>query len=158
MRKRSKYRPKPQYKNPVDSVIERLTPVRDHGAYLADLRIRNHQAMHALVRGTATVAEIGDLVGICNVAEGLLKTRAIGAGHEDRVNDGVAAMKAVCVRHRRDGRVTLYAAEIEALNALLELADAQLECITVDDMDKVLKYVIAEQRAGRTDRITSAVL
>jgi hypothetical protein len=158
MRKRSKYRPKPQYANPVDSVIERLTPVRDHGKYLAELRIRNHAALHALVRGTATAGEIGDLVGICNVAEGLLKTQKLGAGHEDRVTDGIAAMKTVCVRHRRDGRVTLYAAEIEALNALMELADAQLECITVDEMDKVLRYIIAEQRAGRTDRITSTML
>ena len=53
MRKRSKYRPKPVLANPLGYVIESMTPVAKHDSYLVDLKIKNSEAMYALLHGTA---------------------------------------------------------------------------------------------------------
>lgn len=158
MRKRSKYRPKPQYANPVEAVLEKITPVPECGSYFTDLLAKNHAAMLALTRGEASRHDMNVLIGMSNVAEGLWRMKGLGRDFEDRLTDGFQSLKALCERHARDGRVTVRAAEMEALNALLELHDNQLQCITLDDMYKVLKFIRTEERAGRTHRITSVGL
>lgn len=156
MRKRSKYRPKPQYPNPVAAVLEKIAPVSAHENYLTTLLAKNHDALRALIRGEATRDHMDILIGAVNVVEGLWRMKGLGAMHEDRITDGFNACKALCERHKRDGRVTVRANELEAMNALMELHDAQLACITVQDMDDVLTYIRKEEAAGRTTRIISS--
>ncbi len=152
MRKRSRYRPKPQYANPVEAVLEKLMPVRAHTTYLLDLKIRNHGSMAALMRGQATSADMGNLIAMNNIVEALFRL-GFGREYEHVMVNGYKTLKEVGRRFLLDKRVTLYAHEINALNLHMELHDAQMEVITVQDMDKAIALVNKEVASGKTERI-----
>jgi hypothetical protein len=156
MRKRSSYRPKARYANPVDAVIERLTPVRAHTGYLVDLKIKNHGALASLMQGKATREDISTLMAMSNMCEALVR-QGVGAQFTDVMQAGFAAVRDAAQRFAAAGRVTLYAREIAALNEFIELHDAQMEVITVQDLDRALKCVIRDAAAGRIERIHTEV-
>lgn len=149
MKKRSKYRPKSQYANPVVAVLERLAPIRAHTGYLVDLKIKNHAALSALVRGQAVKEDITTLISASNLVEALWRL-GFGSEYRDVVFAGHAAILEVARRFRsNDERVTLYAHEINALNEHIELHDAQMEVITVKDMGRALAIVNKDLALGR---------
>lgn len=148
MRKRSKYRPKPILQNPVGYVIESLTPVAKHDSYLIDLKIKNHLAMTHLTKGEATRADIDKLIAVVNVVEALYRL-GFGREYKDVVNAGLDALHAVGVRGATTDRFILRSQEMNDLNAVLELHDAQLDVITIKDMEKALALVEAEYRAKK---------
>ena len=148
MRKRSKYRPKPVLQDPLGYVLEGITPVSQHDSYLVDLKIKNHGAMTALTRGVATRKDIDALIQAVNMVEALYR---LGFGREyfPEVRAGLDALHAVGVRGAESGRFVLKASEMDALNTVMELHDAQLEVITVRDMDKAIALVIDDFKQKR---------
>lgn len=143
MRKKSKYRPKPVLVNPVMFVLESFRPVREHDSYLMDLKIRNHSAMTALTRGVATREDMDELIRMVNVVEALYR---LGFGDEygAEVNAGLVALRSVGKRGHESGRFILKAQEMTDLNTVMELHDAQMELITIKDMDKALDMITKE--------------
>ena len=148
MRKRSKYRPKPVLQDPLGYVLEGITPVSQHDSYLVDLKIKNHGAMTALTRGAATRKDIDALIQAVNMVEALYR---LGFGREyfPEVRAGLDALHAVGVRGAESGRFVLKASEMDALNTVMELHDAQLEVITVKDVSNALKLVMEEFKQKR---------
>jgi hypothetical protein len=145
MRKRSKYRPKPVLQDPLGYVLESITPVSQHDSYLVDLKIKNHGAMTALTRGVATRQDIDVLIPAVNMVEALYR---LGFGRE-YFPEVRAGLDAVGVRGAESGRFVLKASEMDALNTVMELHDAQLEVITVKDVSNALKLVIEEFKQKR---------
>ena len=148
MRKRSKYRPKPILQNPVGYVIESLTPVAKHDSYLIDLKIKNHLAMTHLTKGEATRADIDKLIAVVNVVEALYRL-GFGREYKDVVMAGLDALHEVGKRGATTGRFILRSQEMLALNSVMELHDAQLDVITIKDMENALKVVEDEYRLGK---------
>jgi hypothetical protein len=145
MRKRSKYRPKGLIMNPIAYVMESMTPVAKHDTYLVDLKIRNHMAMTNLTQGRATRNDMDDLIAMGNVTEALFRL-GFGKEHGDITQDGLNALHAVGKRGVESGRFILRAEEMRALNTLMELHDAQMDVITIKDMERGLKLVDEEFR------------
>jgi len=54
MRKRSKYRPKPVYANPLQYVLENHTLLCEHDDYALVWKTKNHVAMLTVTQGSAT--------------------------------------------------------------------------------------------------------
>lgn len=79
MRKRSKYKPRPVLQNPLGYVIESLTPAAKHENFLLDLKIKNSEAMVALMKGHAVKADMDALIAMSNVTEALHQM-GFGAG------------------------------------------------------------------------------
>ncbi len=154
MRKRSKYKPRAVLANPVAWVLEGLTPVAHHDSYLIDLKIKNHGAMAALTQGRATRIEIDVLIAMSNVIEALW-TLGFGTEYEDVIVAGQAALIEVGRRGLTTGKFILRAAEMTALNELMELHDAQMDVITIRDMDRALAVVNKRVKAGKVQRITA---
>jgi hypothetical protein len=154
---RKKYRPKLQYADPVGFVVESVTPLTRHEDYLISLHVKNHEAMAALQQGKATNEHMNLLIAMSNMCEALWRL-GHGVEFEDRVADGHQSLLSAGARFKRDGRVTLYAKEAEAINAMLELHDAQLSTITVGDMERALKYIRREVAAGRAKRVIKEAL
>jgi uncharacterized small protein (DUF1192 family) len=153
MRKRSRYRPKPQFANPVAAVLEKLTPVSAHSTYLLDLKIKNHGAMAALMRGEANKDDLSNLIAMNNIIEALCRM-GFGTQYKEMAQAGHATMLEVSRRFvNGGGRVTLYAHEIRALNDHMELHDAQMEVITVQDLDRAIAYIKKEVARGNAQRI-----
>lgn len=157
MRKRSKYRPKPVLANTIGFVLEGMQPAAnvDGGSYLLDLKIKNHDAIDALRRGEATKAQMDTLIAMNNMTEALFRM-GFGTEYGAVVAEGYSTMKEVCCRFARDGRVTLYPRELIALNAHLELHDAQMDVITVKDVERAVNMITQEVAQKRAFRIQGA--
>jgi len=145
MRKRSKYRPKGIIMNPIAYVMESMTPVTKHAQFLIDLKIKNHGAMTALTTGQAARPDIDTLIAMANICEALYRM-GFGREYQDVIKQGSDALYAVGRRGAETGRFILKAEEMTALNTLMELHDAQMDVITIKDMEKAFKIVDEEYR------------
>ena len=143
MKKRSKYRPKGVLINPLAYVLESLKPVKDHDSYLIDLKIKNHAAMEVLTKGRAMRADMDILISMVNVVEALYRL-GFGEDYGDVVQQGLDALHEVGSRGAKTGRFILKAHEMSHLNLVMELHDAQMEVITVKDMEKAVDIVNKE--------------
>ena len=148
MRKRSKYRPRGILANPLGYVLESMTPVAKHDSFLIDLKIKNHGAMANLTQGRATREDMDALIAMINFVEALYRM-GIGTEYKDVVQEGLDALHAVGKRGVENGRFILKATEMTALNTAMELHDAQMEIITVKDMEKAFAIVEGEYRARK---------
>ena len=151
MRKRSKYRPKGIIMNPIAYVMESMTPVAKHDNFLIDLKIKNHSAMATLTQGKATRQDIDVLIPMGNICEALFRM-GFGTEYKDVIHAGLDALHAVGRRGWQTGRFILRAEEMTALNTLMELHDAQMDVITIKDMEKACQIVDREfaQKKMRT--------
>ena len=148
MRKKSKYKPKGVILDVMGYVKESMTPVEKHGQFLIDLKIKNHEAITALTQGRATRADIDLIIAMVNMVEALYRM-GFGKEYEDVVLDGLAAVRSVARRGAEMGRFILKAPEMAAINLVTELHDAQMDVITVRDMEHAIKVVDAEYRAKK---------
>lgn len=145
MRKRSKYRPRPTLVNPVGYVIESLKPVTYHDDYLIDLKIKNSEAMVALMRGNATRDDLDMLIAMSNITEALYQL-GFGSEYKDVAIDGREAILKIVHRAIEHKRFTPTGPEIQALNLLMELHDAQMDVITIKDMERALQFIETKVR------------
>jgi len=145
MRKRSKYRPRGVLLNTMGYVMESFTPIAKLEKYFMDLKIKNHMALTNLTKGVAMRDDIDTLIQSVNIVEALYR---LGFGREylTEVRAGLDALYAVGVRGATSGRFILRSEEMNALNVIMELHDAQLEVITLKDMENAIKLVTEELR------------
>lgn len=140
MRKRSKYRPKPVLVNPLGYVLESMTPVTKHDGFLLDLKIKNSEAMYALMHGSATKADMDILIAMSNMTEALHQM-GFGKEYQDVCVGGRFAILSIVDRAGKHGRFTPTGPEIQLLNTLMELHDAQMGIVTIRDIEKALALV-----------------
>ena len=145
MRKRSKYKPKHVLLNPVGFVLEGLSPVRSHSSFMVDLKIKNHGAMETLTKGLATRTDIDTLISMVNMTEAFARL-GFGNDYSDVVRDGLQALRDVGRRGATSDSFILKAHEMNALNTAMELHDAQMEVVTLKDMDAAIALVREEYR------------
>ena len=145
MRKRSKYKPKHVLLNPMGFVMENLSPVRSHSSFMVDLKIKNHGALEALTKGRASRSDIDTLIAMGNITEAFARL-GFGKDYSDVVKNGLMSLRSVGARGAESGRFILKAAEMTALNEFMELHDAQMEVVTLKDMDAAIALVREEFR------------
>lgn len=143
MRKRSKYRPRGVIQNPIAYVMESMTPVAKHDSYLLDLKIKNSEAMVALMRGSATKGDVDILIAMSNIVEALYQL-GFGAEYKDVAINGREALLGIVHRAVTTKRFVPTAEQIKALQDLMELHDAQMDVITIKDMERALAFARAE--------------
>lgn len=137
-------------------VMENMSLVSSHGSFMLDLKIKNHAAMAALTKGQATRADIDTLVAMVNIVEALYRL-GFGKDYNDVVSSGLAALKAVGSRGATTSKFILRAEEMKAMNTMIELHDAQLEVITLKDMDAAIALVYEEIRQKKLTPIIEHV-
>lgn len=138
MRKRSKYRPKPQYVNPVAAVVEKLTPVTEHDTEFANgVQLKNHAAMTALIQGHATRKDMDILIAVYNIMEAL-RINEVCTPLKEEIKAAGVALESLAHRAARTGRFVPAGPEIKALNLLLELHDEIMPGVTVQMLDDAL--------------------
>lgn len=148
MRKRSKYRPRKVLLNPVEYVIESIAPVTSHSDHILDVKIKNHGAMQSLTRGEATRHDIDLLVAMVNITEALYRL-GFGREYKDELQAGLDALHAVGSRGAKSSEFILKASEMNALNTVMELHDAQMDVITIRDLEKALDLVRDDHKHKR---------
>lgn len=148
MRKKSKYKPRGVILNPMAWVQEGFTPISEHGSSLVTMRIRNHDALASLTLGKAGAADINLLIAAINMTESLYRM-GVGREYKEEVKAGLAALRSVGGRFLRVGKFVCEGDEVDALNVVMDLHDAQLEVITIRQLEKALLIVQDEIRNKR---------
>lgn len=131
-------------------VTERITPITKHESYLIDLQLKNSQAMAALLQGRATKRDMDTLIAMSNIVEALQRN-GFGTDYTDVAVDGREAILKIVWRAVDKLRFVPTGPEINALNLLMELHDAQMEIITVQDMEAAIalaKKLIRDKHAA----------
>ena len=147
MRKRSKYRPKPQLPDPLTWVLAGMKPVLSAKTIMENVRIKNHLALRSVVEGTATRYDMDILIEAFNVTEALCRVDAsLGRDWAEEIRAGQDALLAMGKRGVAKGdRFLFTGAELNAANTVMEIHDAQLESCTVAQMEKALHEVIKDK-------------
>lgn len=150
---RKKYRPKHVFQNPVAFVLEGFERIADRtDSYLTDLKIKNSMAMAALLRGTAKKEDMDTIVAMSNMTEALQQI-GFGTEYEDVSTKGRFAIYQIVLRSQKHGKFTPTGPEITSLNMLMELHDAQMEIITLNDLDRALTRARKMLRSKETVRL-----
>jgi len=146
MKKRSKYRPKPQLPDPLNWVISGMKPVLSATEVMSNVRIKNHLALRCVVEGTATRTDMDVLIEAFNVTEALTRVDAsLGKDWSQEIRAGQDALLSMCKRGVAKGdRFIFTGVELNAANTVMEIHDAQLERCTVAQMEKALHEVIKD--------------
>ena len=151
MKKRSKYRPRRVLLDTMAFVQESLTPVALHDTYLLDLKIVNSMAMASLMKGTATKRDMDVLVAMSNIVEALYEL-GFGRQYQDVATEGRYAILSIVYRAVERLRFVPTGEDIKRLNTLMELHDAQMDAITIADMERAIS--LAKRRIAAKDSIT----
>lgn len=152
MRKRSSYRPKGVIRDPINYAVTSVQPITKYGSHILDVKIKNHGAMNALLYGKATRQDMDVLIAMTNVVEALYRL-GFGKEYEDVVVKGLEAMYQIGTRGYPTNTFVCKLPEVAAMNELMELHDAQMDVITVRDMEKALDLVKREFRLQRMRKL-----
>lgn len=137
MRKKSKYKPRQVLQNPLGFVLENITPITQHEDYLINLQLKNSSAMERLLKGKATKKDMNTLIAMSNITEAL-QMMGFGTEYKEVAVDGREALIGIIMRAVKILRFTPTGKEIQSLNMLMELHDAQMDVITVKSMDEAI--------------------
>lgn len=141
---RKKYRQKSVLQNPIGYVLEGMTLVEQAASdKITMIKIKNHAAMVALVKGAAKKSDMGVIVTMSNVSEALLEL-GFGREYQNVCTEGEEAIYSIMLRAQKHGRFTPTGPEIQRLNALLELHESQLSVVTVKDLEDA--YLLVKKR------------
>ena len=140
-----KYKPKYVLVNPMGFVMENMTSVSSHTSFMLDLNIKNHSALTMLTTGKGTKWDINTLIAMVNITEAFVRL-GFGKDYADVVREGVQALRSVGKRGVETGSFVMKSSEMNALNMVMELHDAQMEMVTLKDMDKAIALVNEEYR------------
>ena len=145
MRKRSKYRPKQIIPDTMTWVQAGMKKV-DAISAGTTLKIRNYDAMDSLRRGQATRREIDALIDAMNVAEAL-SNRGIGNDWAAEIHTAQDSLLTLARRGvANDMRFIVKGEELKALNLGMEIHTAQLEAVTVKELETAMNDVMETLR------------
>ena len=147
---RKAYRPKHILADPVGFVTERITPITRHDSYLLDLQLKNSGAMAALMQGRASKRDMDILIAMSNIVEAL-QQQGFGKDYGEVAVSGREAIMKIVWRAVDKLKFIPTGPEIKALNELMELHDAQMEVITVQNLEDAIafaKKLIREKHAA----------
>lgn len=148
-RKKSKYKPKGVRLDATTWVINGFRNISETGDAVLHLKIKNHESLECLRKGEATRMDIDAIISAFNMAEALARMQ-IGDDYAAEIKAGQDALLDAAKRGvNRDDRFVLKAAELSAINLVMEIHDAQLEITTIGELEKAMDIVAKEIRMRR---------
>ena len=145
MRKRSKYKPRQIIPDTMTWVRAGLKKV-DKISAGTTLKIRNHDAINNLRLGVATRHDIDAIIDVLNITEALAN-RGMGEDWKPEIRAGQDAVLELARRGvANDFRFIARGPELVALNLAMEVHDAQLEIVTVKQLETAMADVMESLR------------
>ena len=138
MRKRSSYKPKGVRLDNMAWVQSGLKRVEDVSES-STIKIRNHDAMNTLRLGQATELEINVIISALNISEALAQ-RGVGSDWMPELRAAQDHLLALA-RRGMTTRFIVRGDELTALNLAMEIHDAQLETVTVKQLETAMEDV-----------------
>lgn len=155
MKKRSKYKPKGVIMDTMAWLRAGMTRLEQCSASVT-LKIRNHDAMNQLRLGTATHRNVDAIIDAMNVAEALAK-RGTGAEWAAEIRTAQDHLLTLACRGVENGyRFIGRGEELKALNLGMEIHDAQLDAVTIRELEQAMDDVLENLRLHKMRMITPA--
>lgn len=152
-RKRSKYRPRGVIVDTMAHVSVGLKPLSEIDDALVILRIKNHDALASIAQGKGTSADVHVVIAALNMAEALIMQN-VASAYKEQLRHGQDALKSMATRGRElGGRFVCTGQELTAINWAMEIHDAQLEVISVAQLETAIRKVAAIVRSGGARKV-----
>jgi hypothetical protein len=149
-KKRSRYRPKPVRLDVMAFVRAGMRQLAEMGGELATLKIKNHDALTSLVQGRASRHDMEILICTCNMTAALA-VQGYGKEWTEEIVAGEAAVLAIATRPRWLCR----GEELNAVREMFDVHDAQLEVVTVREIETAMDYIDEVKRNKLAKRIAA---
>jgi hypothetical protein len=144
MRKKSKYKPKGVRLDNMAWVQSSLKKVGTLPTAGLALKLKMHEALAAMLNGTATRSDVDALISAVNVAEALIKVRAdLGRDWAVEIKAAQDAIHDMGVRCYQKNKFLFTGPEMSAVKVVVELHDQQLDDCTVREMEQAL-FIVEE--------------
>jgi hypothetical protein len=141
MRKRSKYKPRQVFPDPVAWVISGFKPMREHKESVG-LKIKHHQALLDFTQGNGDKDQVDVLIAAINMAEALyIINPELGKDYESEIKAAQDAIFYMARRGLDKGRFLFTGPELQAINMGIEIHDAQLDACTISELEQAIKVV-----------------
>lgn len=137
MKKRSAYRPRPILRDTMAWVLSGFKPLVGVKDENVKLRLKNHLALEAVIKGTATPQDVDVLIAASNMAMAL-RRGGKGIDWTQEIRAGADAVEALRDRARTGGRRICYGPELQAIRMMMEIHDAQLDDTTLLELDTAI--------------------
>ena len=137
---RKTYRPRGVILDTMGWVRGGFRPLTDIAGENARLRTRNHLALDSLIKGDAAPADVNLLISASNMCMAL-KRGGFGDEHHEIAIAGADAVEALRNRERK----ICTGPELTAIKRMMELHDAQLDVVRINDIDAALKLAKKKQ-------------
>ena len=156
MRKRSKYRPRQVFSDPVAWVINGFKPMSESGEAVS-LKIKNHSALSDITQGQGNRDKVDVLIAAMNMAEALhIVNPALGKEYAPEIKAAQDAIYNMAKRGVAKGRFVFTGPEMQAMNTGMEVHDAQLDVCTIGELEAAIKYVYEAIKHRRARPIVEA--
>jgi hypothetical protein len=158
MRKRSKYRPRQVFSDPVAWVINGFKPMSESGEAVS-LKIKNHLALSDITQGQGDKNKVDVLIAAMNMAEALhIVNPALGKEYAPEIKAAQDAIYMMAKRGVAKGRFVFTGPEMQAMNTGMEVHDAQLDACTIGELEQAIKYVYEAIKHRRARAIVEAAV
>ena len=137
---RKAYRPRGVILDTVNWVCGGFKPLTSVADQDATLRMKNHQALEAIAKGYATSADLGTLIAASNMTMAL-KRGGFGDEYHATAMAGADAIETL----RDSKRLVCTGPELTAIKRMIELHDAQLDIVRINDLDAAIKLAKKKQ-------------
>jgi len=145
MKKRNKYKPRELIVDTMAWLRAGMTRVEECSDGTT-LKIRNYDAMNSLRLGNATYETINTIIRAMNVAEALAN-RGTGQDWKPEISSAQNHLFTLAERGVKNGyKFIVRGEELKALNLAMEIHDAQLNAVTVRELEKAMDYVLEVKR------------
>jgi hypothetical protein len=148
MRKKSKYKQKPVFLNPVAYAVEGAKLLaEEHPSYVTELKIKNHAAMLSLTRGEATKRDMDCLIQMYNIMDAF---RMLGIGGiEKEIHTTGQSISSIA----RRAKFLATGPEITAINTLMDYHDELIEHITVRQLEMAVREIRKTISSGKAETL-----
>ena len=137
---RKAYRPRGVILDTVNWVCGGFKPLVSIKDEDVKLRMKNHQALEAIATGKATSHDLGILIAASNMTMAL-KRGGFGDEYHSIARAGADAIEAL----RNSKRLVCTGPELTAIKRMIELHDAQLDIVRINDLDAAIKLTKKKQ-------------
>jgi hypothetical protein len=158
MRKKSNYKPKNIRLDNLGWVSSGLKKVGSLPTAGVDLKLKNHEALEAVLKGYATRDHVDVLIAALNMSEAIYHINpALGQDWADEIR---AAQDAIFTMSRRGIKLSSFvfnASEMAAVKLAMSVHNQQLNDCTVREMEQAIDYVQLRIKNKQARQIVEAV-
>lgn len=146
MKKRNKkYVPKQVVQNPLNYFLGGLKRIEE--AHLVELNSKNHAAMLCICNGTGTKEHFDQLTGMQNMAL-VLTEMHFDNQYLELLYAGRDALHSLGQRYLKHQKFILTGDEMQKINNVLEIHEAQLEALRVIDIERAYDEIQRRLKYG----------